>query len=396
MKSGALASGFGTLLVVCFSSHAIHAQSRPWTGYVQTVPVWSGATPLAERNWSDLGRARLAVEHAVGPVSVSAAYEQLLSLRRRESVAAVGVGTVPGGGEWLDLQWTIDEETHAVWRHRFDRLELRWSPAASVDLALGRQAISWGTTLLLTPADPFVPFTPIDPFREFRAGVDAMRARVYPGPLSEIDLVVRPSTTAAGTELTVLARGLTTWKGWELSGWAGTLYGDRAAAFGAAGSLASWALRVEAVVRDQDAGGTFRGAVGVDRLSQVAGRDLYFIAEYQRDGLGAADANRYPVVLESSPFLRGELQVLGRDEALVQLSYQLHPLWNLSALWIWNLNDRSALISPSFAYSAGNNASITGGIFLGTGSSEVAGTPALPSEYGLSGKTAFFSLSWFF
>ena len=134
----------------------------------------------------------------------------------------------------------------------------------------------------------------------------------------------------------------------------------------------------------------------MDHLSQLNGRDLYFVAEYQRDGLGGANADQYAGVLASDTYLRGEHQVMGRDETFVQASYQLHPLWNLSGLWISNLNDRSALVSQSFAYSAGNNALITGGAFFGIGSDDFTSNKALPSEYGLAGKAAFLSLSWYF
>ena len=150
------------------------------------------------------------------------------------------------------------------------------------------------------------------------------------------------------------------------------------------------------MIREQENGAAFRGAVGVDRLIQVKRRDLYIVVEYQHDGLGAANADQYPGVLQSKPFSRGELQVLGRDETVVKASYQLHPLWSLAGVWIWNLNDRSALVSPSFAYSLSDDASLTGGLFLGLGDDEATAARTVPSEYGLAGTTAFASLSWFF
>ena len=107
---------------------------------------------------------------------------------------------------------------------------MAWQPNDAVEVSVGRQAVSWGTTLFLTPADPFIPFSPADPFRVYRGGIDAARARIYPGPLSEIDVVFRPSRTLVGEETTALARGLTTWRNWEVSGWGGTLYGDAAGA----------------------------------------------------------------------------------------------------------------------------------------------------------------------
>jgi hypothetical protein len=382
--------------VLLSSGTAVRAQSPPVSGYLQTVPVWSGPTPVIGTNLKDVSRVRMTADPAFGPISISAAYEHVVTVRRRPTVTGLGIGAVPGGGEWLQLQWTISEATHAVWQHRLDRLHVDWAPAGSLQVSAGRQAVSWGTTLFLTPADPFVPFIPADPFREFRAGVDAVRARFYPGPLSEIDLVVRPTKTPAGEELTALARGLTTWRTWELSGWVGSLYGDPAAAFGAAGSLGAWAVRSEVVVRETEEDAVVRGTFGVDHLTQLNGRDLYLIAEYQRDGLGASTVEGYPEVLASDTFIRGEHQVLGRDETVVQASYQLRPLWSLNGVWIWNLNDHSSLISPSFVYSAGSNASLTGGAFFGVGYDEITSTGALPSEYGLAGKTAYLSLSWFF
>ena len=390
------APGLLGLVLLLLGGQIVEAQPGPITAYVQTVPLWSDATALTDSDLKSFNRVRLTIDQPVGPVSIGAAYEHVATLRRGNVASGTGVGAVPGGGETLTLQWTVADDDHVLWQHRFDRLQVGWAPVAGMQFTGGRQAVSWGTTLFLTPADPFVPFNPADPFREFRAGVDAARVRIYPGPLSEIDVVVRPTDTEARRELTALARGLTTWRSWELSGWGGALYGDAAGALGATGALGSWAVRGEAVFREQEDGAVFRGTVGVDHLSRVNERDLYVVIEYQRDGLGAAGVDEYPGVLRSNPFSRGELQVLGQDETVVQASYQLRPLWSLAGVWIWNLNDRSALLSPSVAYSLSDDASITGGVFLGIGSDRVTAIRPVPSEYGLAGTTAFVSLSRFF
>ena len=146
------------------------------------------------------------------------------------------------------------------------------------------------TTLFLTPSDPFSPFDPTDPFREFRGGVDALRQRVYPGPLSEVDVVVRPTSTVAGDELTALGRGLATIRG-ELSGWAGVLYDEAAGAFGASGSLGSWALRGEGTLRDGAGDLVFRGSVGIDRrFSPRTSSTLYGISRASFCGTWATGA----------------------------------------------------------------------------------------------------------
>lgn len=390
-----LAAALGLLSIP--SPVRAQATAAPWwTGYYQNVPDWSGRNELTEGGWSDFNRLRMGATPSFGDFSLEVAYEQVLTARERETTG-IFVGSVPGGGEWLDLQWTLSEKEHVLWQHRFDRLKLGWAPTSSLQIDVGRQAVSWATTLFLTPADPFSPFDPADPFREFRAGVDAARVRVYPGPLSEVDFVVRPTKTDVGEEMTALGRGLTTWKGWELSGWAGILYDDAAGAGAASGSIGGWAVRGEAVVQSSDDEAVvLRTSLGVDRLFSLAGRDLLTVVEYQHDGFGASDGSDYGRVLDSKPFRRGELQVLGRNELAVQASYQVHPLWSLAGLTLWNFGDGSVLLSPSFSYSASNEATVSGGLFFGFGESVVGDDGSLPSEYGLVPVTAYLSVSLFF
>ncbi len=368
------------------------------SGYYQNVPLFAEQTTLAPGGFSDFNRLRLGIDSGFGQFTFVAAYEQLATLRGHRSTDFF-VGSAPGGGEWLDLQWTIADDENLLWQHRFDRLELGWTPAAWMEIGVGRQAVSWATTLFLTPADPFSPLDPADPFREFRAGVDAARLRLYPGALSEIDIVVRPTDSEdVGEELTVLGRGLTAWKGWELSTWAGSLYGDISFALGAAGAIRGTAVRFEGVVREDESndGVILRTTLGLDHRFAPGGKDLFVILEYQRDELGGSSPDDYVSVLTSNSFARGELQVLGRDEIVVQASYQVHPLWNIAALGISNLNDGSFLLSPSIAYSASGEIALSGGAFFGFGDDESTPARPLPSEYGLAGTTGYASFSIFF
>jgi hypothetical protein len=150
------------------------------------------------------------------------------------------------------------------------------------------------------------------------------------------------------------------------------------------------------VLREQEDATALRTTIGVDRRFAPGGKDLYVIAEYQHDGLAAAGPDEYVQVLGSKPFLRGELQVLGRDELVLQGTYQLHPLWNLAGLVLWNLNDASVLLSPSVAYSASDSATVSGGAFFGFGDDEITDARPLPSEYGLAAVTAYASVSVYF
>ena len=394
---GLLAAAAAVLVIVANPGPA-HAQSSWLTGYLQTVPLFAGSTPFTDASASAFNRLRLTTEPVFGPFAVEIAYDQALTVRQDATDFSIlgGLGAVPAGGEWLDLQRTVVDRDHFQWQHRLDRLNVAWQPNDTVELSIGRQAVSWGTTLFLTPADPFIPFSPADPFRVYRGGIDAARARIYPSPLSEIDIVVRPSRTLVGEETTALARGLTTWRNWEVSGWGGSLYGDAAGAFGAAGGLGAWAVRFEAVVRDFPGAVTGRGTIGLDRRLSVYGRDMALVVEYQRDGRGAAAPDDFARIFQSPEFLRAEYQVYGRDEAAVQASYQIHPLLSVAGLWLWNLDDRSAIVAPSFSYSAGDETSIAGGVFFGVGADTLTSGQLLPSAYGLLSAVGYVSLTRFF
>jgi len=64
-------------------------------------------------------------------------------------------------------------------------------------------------------------------------------------------------------------------------------------------------------------------------------------------------------------------------------------------LGLWNLSDRSTLVSPSFSHSASDEATLAGGAFFGLGDDEIDLSGGLPSEYGVAGTTVYLSVSIF-
>lgn len=278
--------------------------------------------------------------------------------------------------------------------HRVDRLAVTVARPLG-ELAIGRQPVSWATTLFLTPADPFAPFDPADPFREYRGGVDAARLRVFPGAMSELELVVRPATFDSVTTMTALARGRIAVGRIELAGWGGVLHDRAAGALGVTITVAGAVLRSEAALRRAGDTTVVRLAVGADRTFEIAGRTLYVLAEYQRDGFGAAGAGGLPTVLGSAPYRRGELQVLGRHEIMAQATCQVHPLVRFETLGVWNAGDGSALLAPAVGYDALANLGFRLGAFVGIGAGRTAaGFPG--SEYGAVPVAGYLSGSLFF
>ena len=264
------------------------------------------------------------------------------------------------------------------------------------DLVIGRQTISYATTLFLTPTDPFVPFDPADPFRAYRAGVDAVRLRVFPGAFTTVEGVVRISTTVndSDTLVTALARVQSDVGGIEVSAYGGAVYDEPGGAVGVTVTEFGAAFRGEAQVRRSGGATVVRFAVGADRSWNVSGRTLYVALEYQRDGFGAGSSDELISVATSPAAQRGELQALGRNEAALMATYEVHPLATLQLLTLSNFNDPSVLLSPSISYSASSTINLRGGLFFGFGS-EFDGSN-IGSEYGNTPPLLYASLEGFF
>ncbi len=407
------ARGLLGLLLILAPVGAAHAQVPQFSAYYLNAAVASGSGAFADPTAFDFQRLRLMTAPSYGAFAFDVAYEHLFTLRDGVSTVTLTGGTAvaSNGSGFLPLQWTIEDSEFVLWRHQFDRLLVRYQ-GESADVTLGRQTVSWATTLYLTPADPFQPFDPSDPFREYRIGVDALRVRVFPGPLSQLDGVVRlaevnTNVTLPGedpvtnTTVTAVARGRVALGRWELSGWAGVVHEEASVSAAATVTVAGAALRGEGVLRRSEAETVLRFTVGVDRSFTVARRNLYLAAEYQYDGWGYGDTDQLLRVATSPPALRTEMQVLGRHEAVALATYEIHPLVSTDLLGIVNLVDPSSLIVPSITYSAREEATVRAGFFIGVGAEEgnlvlPGGIPAPGSEYGVVPLTGYASLTVFF
>jgi len=357
----------------------------------------SGGDPFRDAGVADFQRLRIMIAPAFGPLTLDLSYEQTL-----EAHSSLGggvpssLGTARSAGDWLDLQGTVATSDRVAWLHRIDRASATLDLGESTEVTIGRQPISWATTLLLTPGDPFVPFTVEDPFREYRAGIDAARVRLFLGPFSDLDLVLRPAKSFDGeVTMTALGRLRTVVSGIELGGWLGALHDEAAGSAFLTATLGGAAARSEVVVREVDGKARVRVAAGLDRSFLVGGRDLYAILEFQHDQLGAASSTDIVRVLGTAAARRGELLTLGRDTGALQLEYSIHPLWSVDALVLANLIDPSLLLGPAASYSPSAESSLRLGLFVGLGRGpRMDGLPG--SEYGSVPVIAYASLSAFF
>lgn len=380
------------------------AQQSGVSGYYLNLWTRVGSSPLGgPSNGSAFQRMRLMWDGGSGPALVDVAYEHTLTFREPGTLGAQLFTAAAGsaaGGDWLTLDGEFDAGEGVLWRHRIDRLSLRFDLGRNADLVVGRQPISWATTLVLTPADPFSPFDPADPFREYRIGVDAARLRYYAGAFTQFEFVARPSLAGPGGErtLTLLARATTNHGGWDLGAWTGTVHNSFGAAAFLTGAVGPWAARTEFVVRRIDDRTAVRASAGLDRFVAAGGRELYVVIEYQHDQLGAASPDDLLSVATSRAFAQGEMQALGRDVGAVQLSFQLHPLLSASNLVLASLRDGSFLLAPGLGYSATESVSVRLGAFVGVGegASPEGFAPRLGSEFGVVPRVVFLSTNFFF
>ncbi|MGD8319528.1 MAG: hypothetical protein PVJ02_03720, partial [Gemmatimonadota bacterium] len=373
-------------------------QSLDLSGYALGVVTHSGSGALGSGGTALLGRGRIMPVVTWDAFTLDVAYEHLLQRTPPGggfSITTPG-GTGVRGGDWMGADWDIRSTSRSSWRHRFDRLSLAFD-AGPLSVTVGRQAISWATTLFLTPGDPFAPFDPSDPFREYRGGVDAVRVRAFTGPFSEVEAVVRPADVPGGSTLTAVARAQMSRGGWAFGAWAGVVHDQGAATVFATGAAGATALRGSLSLRRDSVGdAVLRTAVGGDRRFTVADRDLFGVVELQYDGFGAASTEELLAAARSGPFGRGEMQTLGRWSAATQWSYQAHPLVSLDALALVNLEDGSALLAPGLSWLATASASLRLGLFYGAGGDGLSSDGGLQSEYGAVPTVGYAALSVFF
>jgi len=388
------------LLLTAAAPGGAAAQQPGLSGYYLNLFTGVGESVIAPAGVTDFQRLRMMWNGSAGPLRLDAAYEHTLTLRQ-EGVLGAQLFTAAGtasGGDWLSLGGEIRSDARTLWRHRVDRLSVRIDLGSSVDLVIGRQPVSWATTLFLTPADPFSPFDPADPFREYRTGVDAARLRYYRGSFTQFEVVVRPARPGDRETLTLLGRVSTNRRGWDLGAWGGVVHDTFGAAAFLSGSVGLWALRAEGAVRDLEDRPVVRGTVGLDRTFPVADADLYVVVEYQRDGLGATTPDGLLDAARSRAFEQGEMQGLGRDVGALQMSYPVHPLVSVSSLVLGSLRDGSFIIAPGLGYSVSESMSLSAGAYFGVGEgASLDGTElSLGSEFGVLPRVGYLSASAFF
>ncbi len=256
--------------------------------------------------------------------------------------------------------------------HNLDRavLEVKTTPA---DLALGRQAIAWGSARVVNPTDVIAPYAFQELDREERLGVDAVRVRVPLNVLSELDagyifgrdfkfdqsaFFARSKLYVARTDVSVLLLGFRE---------------NLLAGFDLARSLGGAGLWLEGAYVFADFFNDYASSNANDYLRTSLGLDYSFnsktygFIEYHFSGAGTGRAEDYLNRLATTAFTEGAVYLLGRHYLAPGLMYQFTPLLISNTQALFNMGDRSAFLSTQVEYNLAQNIYLAVGVFLGFG-----------------------------
>ncbi len=336
--------------------------------------------------------------------AVAVAYEH--RLRTGASTAALGTGAVVDA---LPPPWRLtplDEEIASgpslLWRHELDRASVALH-LGRTEATVGRQAIGWGRGVLFGAVDLFAPFSPLEADREWRRGVDAIRAEVRVTERTSAEAVAALGESADASIFAARLRGYVGDVDAELVG--GRRGRDVFAGATSSAAVGDAEIHGElAVFRAPDPLPS-GGAWGDARLAPKAvvggsyrfdvGRGLAAFAEYHYSAFGARSPGRLVDLLAGSEqfrerYVRGDTQILGRHAVALLATLELTNELAGQALALVSPRDGSGVLSPSATYTLSDAASVQATLYVPWGARPEG--LALRSDYGWTPLSLFVQL----
>lgn len=337
--------------------------------------------------WDDVERVRLKLEgKPTETIAWGAHYEAALrwgdtvKLQKRMEEQDVGdvFGSVAERRRFMDLEDEICDDEAETTTHGLDRLWLRLEPDPSLQLTIGRQAVSWGSGLIWSPVDLFAAFSPTEIDREEKLGIDVVRLVLLPHPNLSLDIIGEPLDleehwTAIGDDSALAARLGTHLGEYDLHLCGGAVQSDLVLGGDFSGYLGDAGFHGEALRTWVDESGQrdyFRGLLGIDYAFAVAWNP-YVAVEYFYNGLGEDDPDDYAARRAETSvqrvFARGIAYNVGRDYLGGTFRIQPNALLTVQATTLANLHDGSFRESATLAWSATENFDLIVGTDVGLG-----------------------------
>lgn len=350
---------------------------------------------------ASLWRLRLEAEGRPGAaVTAGVAWEHRVRVSS-QGANLLGAGVLPPESPPFyrvrPLDWSLVDVPGAAWRHEIDRAFVAWH-APGAEVTLGRQAVGLGRGVLFGAVDVFAPFSPLEADREWRRGVDALRADVKLADRWSLDAAAAFGETADGSAAVARLRGYAGEVDAELVlGWRA-----RDLLAGLVGSAAVGDAEVHgeaAVYRTPEPvpgafGGTGRAvpkAVVGASWRIPAGQGIPVFLEWHWSGFGLPAPAGTVAALADPAFqervLRGDTQILGRQVAALLASYEAGPELTLSLLALASTRDASGVAAPGVTLRLGDRVTVQATLYLPWGARPVG--LELRSDYGAVPLSAF-------
>ncbi len=284
------------------------------------------------------------------------------------------------------LEWSFSDDDYV--HLAIDQLNISWS-YNRLDLIAGRQPINLATTFYFTPNDFFAPFSAQVFYRVYKPGVDAVRAEVRLGNLSQLSLIsvlgYKPdpdSDTGWSDEpdshrASYVGRVSTTFRNFEWAFLGGVVREADVIGGSLQGELFQWlGVRAEGHVADpDDSQRNSELSLGIEHRWE---NSLNLRLEQFYHGKGAGSVSDYVITPTAT---QGESIYLGRNYIALGIGYEFTPLLNAEMLAIANLIDHSYLLSLNAIYSLSDEAELA--INLGVPIGKKPEGNEIKSEFGL-------------
>ncbi len=363
-------------------------------GYLKNLSGWTDQTSLP--SGLEIGRLQNTLHNRLNArYYPSSAWTLACDFRSRliiqEGFNRNGAFTsqIEGPAEIADLSAVLVDHDNAVLISQIDRLYIDWT-TGPVQLTLGRQRIAWGTNLVWNPTDLFNPFSVLDFDYEERPGVDALRAQLFTGAASGIEVALAPGKTKRNRTMMGLVR-LHHWD-YDFNLMGGTFQDGYALAASWAGQILDGGFRGEArwtgnqLAADPVTGSDIRRSYLTAAISgdYTFANSLYLHTEVMYNGDGVTEAAGLRWVLALA---RGELSP-ARWSIYQEVSGDISPLLRGSLFGLFNPIDGSRIFVPSVSWSIATDWDLLLIALLG------GGNPL--SEFGETGSSVFARVKWSF
>ncbi len=276
-----------------------------------------------------------------------------------------GTGVNIGGPEIVDLSWDADIDGGVTLTGITDRANVLLR-VPNLDITLGRQAISFGNGMFFTPIDLVNPFGAATIDTDYKPGVDAVRVDGFIGMTGKVTAVAAYTGDWTTDEMVFAAAGQGTLGVTDLGGFAGLVRDDvvlgatTVTGIGPVGIHSDVALTLPEDGDDPYVRAVLGGLGRPTGTTTVSG-ELYL------QTMGATDPADYLSKTVQKPWTEHGVWNWGRTYAGLTVGQEITPLVNANAATIVNVEDGSALLLPSVAWSVSENADVSLGGFFGLG-----------------------------